>query len=270
MKDEGARMKAWRPGGWLAVLVLLLMLTGCGSVQLYTNMPEQAVNEMLALLLSHNLPAKKKPGEKGAWNLVIDRSGFAPAMEVLSVNGYPRQMNDEVVHDTFKRQGMISSPREERARFIYGMSVALAQTISHIDGVINARVHLVIPELNPLLDVQPPSSAAVFVKHNQDYDIRGLVPQIKQLVQNSIEGLSYEKISVVLSPSADPRLTLLPTQEMTHVLGIQVAHGSAARLRGLALVLAGLLLASWSGLAYVIVSRKSPKNLPTPATARKS
>lgn len=268
MKGEAGRVSCGRPGAGLAVLLLLLLLTGCGNIQLYTNMPEQTVNEMLALLLNHNLPAKKKPGDKGTWNLVVERSGFAAAMDVLSANGYPREMYGEFVSEAFKRQGLVSSPREERARFTYAQSVALAQTISQIDGVINARVHLVIPEPNPLLDVQLPSSAAVFVKHSQDYDIRGFVPQIKQLVQNSIEGLAYDKISVVLTPSTDPRVAQPLAQELTPVMGILVASGSAAKLRGLALLLGGLLLASWAGLAYVLFLRKSSENLPTPASRK--
>src|SRR5690606_37312618 len=42
------------------------------------------------------------------------------------------------------------------------------------------------------------SSAAVFIKHRAGLDLDFLTPQIKRLVSNAIEGMSYDKVSVVL------------------------------------------------------------------------
>lgn len=241
----GARLGA-------VLLLALLLLTGCGGVPLYTNMPEQTVNEMLALLLDHGVAARKKPGEKGTWDLMVDDGVFASAMDVLSANGYPRE-GFESVGDAYKRQGLVSSPREERARFLHALSRSLAQTISQIDGVLSARVHLVVPEPNPLLDTQLPSSAAVFVKHSRESQIDGFIPQIKQLVQNSIQGLAYEKISVVLFPSDEPRQTLVPLQEPVSILGIRVLTDSVGPLRWVLGAALALVLVSWTGLAWLLL-----------------
>jgi type III secretion protein J len=45
----------------------------------------------------------------------------------------------------FKREGFVSSPLEERARLVHAMSQEIANTINNIDGVVTARVHLVVP-----------------------------------------------------------------------------------------------------------------------------
>ncbi len=45
------------------------------------------------------------------------------------------------------------------------------------------------------------ASAAVFIKYTEGANLQAYIPQIKLLVNNSIEGLSYEKISVVLFPA---------------------------------------------------------------------
>ena len=68
--------------------------------------------------------------------------------------------------DTFRKEGVISTPLEERARYIYALSQELEATLSNIDGVIVARVHVVLPErVAPGEPVQP-ASASVFIKHD--------------------------------------------------------------------------------------------------------
>jgi type III secretory pathway lipoprotein EscJ len=99
--------------------------------------------------------------------------------------------------EVFKRDGLVSSPVQERARMIFALSQQLSRTVSEIDGVLSARVHLVLPENDPLRQV---SSASVFIRHQASTPMVDLVPQIKMMIANSVAGLSYDKVSVVLVP----------------------------------------------------------------------
>ena len=103
--------------------------------------------------------------------------------------------------DVFQKQGLVSTPSEERMRYIYALSQELSQTLRKIDGVIAARVHVVIPANDPLSDKVRPSSAAVFIKHRPDVDLRLLAPAVKEMVAHSIEGLTHDQVSLSLFES---------------------------------------------------------------------
>jgi type III secretion protein J len=81
----------------------------------------------------------------------------------------------------------------------------LSRTIATVDGVIDARVHVVLPENDPFAKNALPSSAAVAIRSRWDADIDDLIPQIKSLVRNAIEGLQYEKITVTVFKDAPPK-----------------------------------------------------------------
>lgn len=182
----------------LAVLLAALALGGC-KTDLYTKLSEREANEMVALLVKHGIPASRNAAKDGTSNVQVEEKRFADAIELLKASGFPRQSFTNM-GEVFKSSGLIASPTEERARFVYALSEELSRTISDIDGVLSARIHVVLPKNDLLRQDTTPSSASVFIRHDQGAPLKTLLPQIKMLVANSIEGLSYEKVSVVLVP----------------------------------------------------------------------
>ena len=189
----------------LAFGLLLVALAGC-KVGLYSNLTEQEANEMVAALTAAQLSADKERLENDQWQVLVDKGELASALELLRTHGLP---NDRYASmgEVFRKQGLVSTPSEERMRYIYAMSQELSQTLRKVDGVITARVHVVIPANDPLSDKIRPSSAAVFIKHRADVDLRMLTPAVKDLVAHSIEGLSHEQVSLSLF-EARPQPTL--------------------------------------------------------------
>jgi type III secretion protein J len=187
----------------LATLLLAgLVLAGCGgSVQLFSNMAERDANDVLSALSEAGISARKLPGKEGAVNLEVDQSSVAKAVAHLNAEGLPREHRSSM-GDVFRKEGLISSPLEERARYLWALSQELSETIAQIDGVVRARVHVVLPERSSGGDPPLPSSAAVFVKHRRALNVDDATPQIRRLVASSIPGLHPDKVSIVMVLSA--------------------------------------------------------------------
>ena len=189
----------------LGTVALAIALTGCDKeATLYSSLEESQANAVIAALLDAGLEATKTPGDEGTWNVSIRQADFAAAANLCERRGIPRRKFNGV-GDVFKKTGMVSSPSEERIRFMDAIAQDLARTIAMIDGVVDARVHVVLPENDPFAKNMLPSSAAVAIRSRWDVDLNDSVPQVKSLVKNAIEGLSYEKITVTIFQDLPPK-----------------------------------------------------------------
>lgn len=191
----------------LLISCIVFCLTACDTrVELISNVSEGEANEALAALLQGGIKATKLPGKEGLVSLDVEEGGVAKAIAILRAEGLPRERYAKM-GEVFRKEGLISSPLEERARYIWALSQEISATVSQIDGVVKARVHVVLPERSAGGDPSLPSSAAVFIKHKTRVNLEESVPQIKRLVANSIPGLSNEKVSVILIASTGRDIT---------------------------------------------------------------
>lgn len=207
----------------LAAALCCLALAACQS-SLYSNLTEADANDMIAVLMANGIPAEKSARGKEGFSVTVPQHHMLRSLTVLREAGYPRASFDSVGR-VFQKTGIMSSPFEERVRYIYALGEDVARTLAFIDGVVAARVHIVLPEAQQLGRTVKPSSAAVFIKHRPRVDLDFLVPQIRRLVSSSIEGLDYQAVTVVLTEAQ-------PNKPM--VAGAQGDQGFVNVLPGLA------------------------------------
>jgi type III secretion protein J len=215
----------------LMIIVALAGLLQACDMDLYSNLSEREANAMLAVLLRDGIPASRKVQD----NALLDEAGL-PGQNFANMG------------EVFKGNGLVSSPVQERAQMVYALSEELSHSVSQIDGIVSARVHVVLPDNDLLKRVISPSSASVLVRYDANTDINPLIPQIKTLVANGISGLSYDGVSVTAIKAAIPTHNASGQPRMSSFMGIWMLEDNLPQARLLfggslllVLVLAGVL-----------------------------
>jgi len=229
----------------------VMLLAGCGSkVDLLSGLSESDANETLAVLLDAGISTEKIVKKDGI-AVRVPESQVAQALTLLTSKGLPRRHHDRM-GDIFKKENLISTPLEERARYLYALSQELEHTFSQIDGVLSARVHIVLPERLTPGDPLLPSSAAIFIRHVPQIDLAALEPRIRRMVANSIPGLNAGKtdqITVVFVPAMNDQ----SASSMERVGAFVVEKGSVNSLRvtlwtmglAIAVLIIGIIAMAW-------------------------
>ncbi len=186
-------MRITNRGQWaktLCTLLACLLLAACSGSALYSAMDERQANEVMGALLGSGIQAKKKPSAtKVGWDVVVADSDIPQAMAVLSARGLPREQF-QTLGDIFKKEGFASSSTDERGRYIHGLQQEITHTLTMLPGVANARVHIALPERDPLGGSTGKTSAAVWIFEQPGASVRDREADIKIVVKDGVEGLT--------------------------------------------------------------------------------
>jgi type III secretion protein J len=197
----------------IVILGAALFLTGCvRKVSLVTGLNDQEAVAILASLYKENVHAEKLVDRSGSTAILVPEEDIGRATVLLQELGLPHP-KIEGIETLFKREGMISSPGEERVRLYFGLSQELTKTLMAIDGVTSARVHIVIPDAADG-KASPPTGAAVMLRHRGEF--QGDVDKVRQLIANSVPGLAYSAVTVYLFESQPSTAETLPRPALPH------------------------------------------------------
>ncbi len=219
-----------------------LLLAGCKS-EVYKGLTEQQANAMMAVLLKHDIESEKVYSKSG-YSLNVENGKVVQTLELMRQNNLPRE-DYQSMGEVFAAKGMISSSTEEQARMAYALSQELSDTFSSIDGVLTARVHVVLGSQDLATGTKTKPSAAVFLRHTPESQATNLISKIKELTSNAIPGLRQDDVSVMLVPVRET---------VTVPMGAKTQDGSQmtvnrwlmlAALAMLVLALAGLGIAGY-------------------------
>ena len=256
-------------------LLALLLLAACqGNKPIVNNIEERDANEIVVFLASKNIEAQKVEavavGAAAAaattkmFDIMVDERQSTEAMALLGNYGLPRRRGTNLL-ELFAKSALMSTDREEAIRYQAGLAEQLCNTIRKIDGVLDADVQLSFPVGEPVPGVpQPKLTAAVYVKHQgvMENPNNHLETKIKRLLAGSVNGLSYDDVSVISDRSLLADISLGSPSEMiggppnqqtyVSIWSIVMTKSSLARFRLVFFSLIVLLLLMASGLGYLI------------------
>jgi len=237
------------------VAVVALAAVGC-STNILHGVDERSANEATAALERAGIGAEKLPDEGAAagagatYTIRVAHADGTRAVDLLRALGLPHDRRRGFA-ETYGQPSLIPTPSEERARYVDALAGEIERTLESADGVVSARVHLVLEESDPLAaDAKPRSAAraAVLLKARP-----GAAPfsaaEVQKLVAGSVAGLEAAAVSVVMTPAADPTAAAATNASLTALGPLRISPGTrpllvAALVGGLAVLalLATLLL----------------------------
>jgi type III secretion protein J len=233
-----------------AAVVLAAM--GC-STNILHGVDERGANEATSALERAGIGAEKVPDEGGAaggaasYTVRVASGDGSRAVDLLRALGLPRDRR-RGFSETYGQPSLIPTPSEERARYLDALTGEIERTLESADGVVSARVHLVLEETDPLApEAKPrnPARAAVLLRARA-----GRAPlaaeEVQKLVAGSVPGLDPAAVAVVTTAVPDPEGAAAPLAALGP---LRITPGTrpllvAALAAGLALLatLAALLL----------------------------
>jgi type III secretion protein J len=235
----------------LPLIAITLLLCSC-TKELETGLSQQEAQEIVVLLKENGIDAVSgvaATADKNApptWAVKVKGGGqnLALAWRILQDNGLPRQ-KVKGLEEVFSTTGMIPTASEEKARLLMALSGELSRMLKSVEGVVDARVQVVLPENSPLLDKSQwsPTTAAVLLKY------RGArtplsEDEVKKLVARGVEGLQPENVGVVFKKIEPVRQ---PQRDVAWYLGDQQVVMASVAL---------MTLASLGSLLLVFRSRR--------------
>ncbi|MGL4602139.1 MAG: type III secretion system inner membrane ring lipoprotein SctJ [Plesiomonas sp.] len=185
---------------WINVIVIVLLLTAC-KIDLYSGLSENDANQMMAILMSHNIDAEKQKSAAGLVDITVEKKQFIGAVETLRLYGFPRQTFSSI-EELFPSNQLVTSPQQEQAKLTYLKEQQLAKMLSHIDGVIQSDVNISTTSVtDDNNNSGVPNGVAIFIKHSPEVNLDSIQTQIRDLVHETIPQVNYNAISILLQPA---------------------------------------------------------------------
>ncbi len=189
------------------ILIPCLLLTACADDEILHGLDERQANEVLVALDGAGIRGSKEreEGAERAWMVSVPARDSPRAQRVLADASLPRA-RPPGFGDVFSKGSMVPTPTEEHALYLHALGGELALTIEAIDGVVGARVHVGIPQPDPLRpgERSPPRGSVLVRCRPASCDaVRRLEGGLRSLVAGAADGLDPAAVSVVFAEATE-------------------------------------------------------------------
>ena len=180
--------------GLALVLIAVLSISSAAPTRmevLYNRLDPIQANEIAAALDERGVPYAF---EDGGTTITVP----ADQRDRLRISLSPDLYSQGIGFSLFEEGGLVASDFERRVQWQIALEEELRRTITSIDAVEQARVHLVITEEGVFIRERTDPSASVLLKLRplaslSEAQVRGIL----SLVAGSVEGLRPENVSII-------------------------------------------------------------------------
>lgn len=181
----------------LLIVFFAITLSAC-QIELQHGLEEGQANEILVALEAEGVQASKARDTAGGWQIEVSEQDATRAWAALQSRGLPRR-SPRTFDDLYPRPGLLASPDEERILLQSATEGKLERSLLALGGVVDARVHLVIPPAGrrgARKEEGEPPRASVLLKVRPEASLPS-DQELARLVSGGVHRLSVERVSVV-------------------------------------------------------------------------
>lgn len=254
-------------GRWWYVLIATVSFWALACTEpLHHGLDEAQANQMVVELSRAGFAAIKEPdpNDEALWVVKVPSAERIDAWERLEHAGLPRPSRLGF-GDFYPGAGLIPTSQEERVILQYATAQEVRTSLLKIDGVVDAHVHLVLPQKARVRLSNAPRAeprASVLVRWRT---LGGDAPpmsedEVRVLVAGAVEELKPEAIEVVMTQAR-----MAPAEERTAVFAevgpLVVAPQSASMVKALVVGMALMIMALSAGLVVLVMRQRRQEGL---------
>ena len=224
----------------VVVLVFFALSQKPSLTSLYESLPEAEKAKMLEALSAAGYEASVDPG---TGNILVPTSDFHKARLSLAAQGLPASAPNGYAE--LDNLPLGASRSVEAMKLKQSQEVEIARSISSMNAVMGARVHLALPDKSVFVRDRMDPSASVFVQLAQGRSLdEAQVQAILNLVSASVPGLAREKVTIIdqngrlLSNSPDDPASILSDTQLQYRMRLENIYRS--RIESILTPLVGL------------------------------
>jgi type III secretion protein J len=255
----------------VAAVALAALGGGCRQ-EVRGGLRQAQAERVLEHLQQHGISGDKDRQEGGGtarFAVTVPRGEAARARRLLRRANLPRRPK-QGLGEVFAGSRLLPTATEERALLRHALAGELSRTLESVDGVVEARVHVVLPERGLLRaasrsDAGAGAQASVLLRVGEGSPLaRG---DVRRLVAGAVSGLEPDAVEVVTTAAGRPTrgssgggsgqaaVTDGADPALVELGPFQVAPGSRGPLLGSAVALLVMLGAS-AAVVIVLVRRE--------------
>jgi len=130
----------------VALLTLIVWIAACQE-QIVHDLSEREANSVISQLSMARLESRKVQQPDGRWAISVDRDEMIPALSFIETR---RVLPSRDATASSTKGSMIPSREEQWFRYERSVAVSIEESLSALPGVLDARVHVNLPDDDPL------------------------------------------------------------------------------------------------------------------------